>query len=122
MSSPASFPNCADAGFKSDSWVPSVSQSPVYVKCKIEGGSSATLDQCSSYNLLNRLGGCSGCMDSSSITSEYTAKSDVVAAMHQRYKDCDQFGFSFGNLWQNFYKVKRDKLAPVLARVQNARD
>ena len=37
ISKASEYPACSNAGFRSDSWVPSVSQSPVYVACQVSG-------------------------------------------------------------------------------------
>ena len=61
-------------------------------------------------------------MDSYSIMSEYYSKSDVVATMNSRYPDCENFTSEFGNLWANYYKIKRDAIDGVLDRVSTTKE
>lgn len=52
---------CSTVGFGDDSWIPSISQNPVYVTCKSADGLNFTSSTCA--DITSRNTGCVGCAD-----------------------------------------------------------
>lgn len=91
--------------FNDDSWVPSVSQSPVIISCQASSG-EVTPDTCSDITTTGS--GCVGCMDTFLIFQGDTF-AQVKTDLDQRYPDTScQTGFNTDlmNVWKNFYAVK----------------
>jgi hypothetical protein len=114
--SQSSFYNCQTNGFSSDSWIPSVSQDPVYAGCQISGGPKSDSTTCkNSVDFNTRANGCTGCMDTFDLFKGNGTQADVAAALNARYSDatCATFNTELSNVWSNFYKKKIDTLGPV---------
>ena len=87
LSQPSNYPGCTTTVFSTDSWIPSYTQNPTYAACKINGGTNATSTQCGGANFVSGGGGCTGCMDTTSIlnTATYGTKASVLTALGNRY-------------------------------------
>jgi hypothetical protein len=60
-------------------------------------------------------------MSTASLLSNFSSTGQVYAYLSSRYDNCSTFNEELSNIWQNFYKVKKDVLAPVLEREAAAR-
>lgn len=63
----------------------------------------------------NRNEGCVGCMDTYDLFMGNTSATTVQTALNARYPDpsCATFNTELANVWENFYKKKRDVISPV---------
>lgn len=85
---------CSTNGFTSDSWVPSVSQNPVYVQCNINSGAKSDSNSCpNTADFNSRANGCIGCMDTYDLFKGNSSASNVKSALDTRYTDpsCSTF-------------------------------
>ena len=107
---------CTSSGFSSDSWIPAITQYQSYVKCKFDQGPFASSSTCTDNTAFTtRATGCVGCMDTYDLFMGNTSSTTVNAALTARYPDpsCAVFNAELSNVWENFYKTKRDVLGPV---------
>jgi hypothetical protein len=114
--SQASNYGCSSAGFNSDSWVPANNQVEKYVSCQFANGPNSSSSTCNSSTAFdNRNAGCTGCMDTYDLFMSNTSQATVSAALSSRYPDpsCATFNAEFSNVWDNFYRQKRDVIGPV---------
>ena len=86
LSQPNSYTACTASAFAGDSWIPSTNQNNIYVRCQISGGANATSTVCGGANFAGASGGCSGCMDTTSIlnTATYSTKASILTALNNR--------------------------------------
>ena len=124
LSKSSSYSSCTSASFASDSWVPSVSQSPSYVACNIASGNNATTSNCGGADFASAGGTCNGCMDTTSVlnTATYSTKTAVLNALNSRYTaaGCSTFNNDLANVWNNYYYVKSSAFSPVASRANTA--
>lgn len=123
LSNHSNYASCATAAFSSDSWIPSVQQNPIYLQCQMSGA-NATSSQCGGANWAAASGGCSGCMDTTSIlnTATYNTRANVLNALNNRYSNagCSTFNNELANAWNNYYLPKSNGLASVATRAATA--
>lgn len=123
LSKQANYPGCTGI-FTTDSWIPSYAQSPTYAGCQISGGNNATNTQCGGANFAAGSGGCTGCMDTTSIlnTVTYTSKANVLTALNNRYTagGCSTFNNEMANTWNNYYRIKSNAISAVATRATTA--
>lgn len=124
ISNASNYAGCTSPAFTTDSWIPSTQQSPVYLSCLISGGNNATSTQCGGANFAAATGGCSGCMDTTSIlnTGTYSTRANVLNALNNRYTaaGCSTFTNELANVWANYYLIKSNAYAPVSSRGSTA--
>lgn len=122
ISTASSYSSCTATGFSSDSWIPSDSQNPSYIACRISSGNNATSSSCSGGNFATRGGTCNGCMDTTSIlnTGTYSNTASVLAALTSRYPGCTTFNNDLSNIWNNYYLVKSNSFSPITSRASTA--
>lgn len=107
---------CTSSGFTSDSWIPSISQNPLYIPCSISAGANSDSSTCTSAaNFNTRASGCTGCMDTYDLFKGNLTYTNVQSALNSRYPDasCSTFNTELANVWGNFYKQKVDVIGPV---------
>jgi hypothetical protein len=122
VSNASAYSGCTTPAFYTDSWVPSDSQT--YLSCLINGGSNATSSVCGGGNFASASGGCSGCMDTTSIlnTGSYANTNAVLTALNGRYTagGCSTFNNDLSNVWTNYYSIKSNAYSPVASRTSSA--
>lgn len=102
------FVSCSDPNFGLDSYVPSISQNPVYVSCSVSGN-NADSTACSG-NFNPKSGSCYGCLDIASIFATYPNGAQVTSHINGRYSNnpgCNSFATALGNLWTSYYNPKQ---------------
>ena len=87
ISNASAYSSCTTSYFATDSWIPSVVQSPTYVGCLIANGNNAISASCGGSNFTSAGGSCNGCLDITSIfnTGSYANKAAVLNALNSRY-------------------------------------
>ncbi len=125
VSNHSNYAACATPAFATDSWIPSTQENPVYIACQISNGNNATNTECSGGgNFAGATGGCSGCMDTTSIfnTGSYASKAAVLTALNNRYSNggCSTFNTDLSNIWANYYLLKSNAYSPVSTRAATA--
>lgn len=122
LSNSTAYSGCTSPGFTSDSWVPSNSQNPVYIACKIPSGNITVAASCTGTNFNTRAGSCNGCMDTALVLNSYTAKATLLSNLNTRYPaaGCSTFNNDLANTWFNYYYNKSQSYAPVIARANTA--
>ena len=116
--------NCVANGFHEDSWVPSIYQNPDDIPCKFGLGAVADHTTCAMGDEFEqRAPGCIGCIDTYGIFKFTDTKGAVENALTLRYAGdgCKPFIQDLSNVWENYYKVKKTSIGPVLDRYQQAK-
>jgi len=85
-SQPSTF-SCADPNYALDSYIPSISQNPIYVNCAVSGAYVGSA-QCSAGNFNARTGGCVGCIDIPQTFKTFINVNDAKNAILARYPTC----------------------------------
>lgn len=119
LSQSSSYSSCTATGFTSDSWVPSNSQNPTYISCRISGGNQASSSSCSG-GVASRGGSCNGCMDTTSTLNGYSSQATLLSDLNSRYSGCTTFNSDLSNTWGNYYSIKKSAYAPVASRASTA--
>ena len=124
ISNASAYSGCSTSYFATDSWIPSVVQSPTYVGCLVANGNNATSGSCGGTNFATAGGSCNGCMDITSIlnTGSYASKTAVLNALNNRYSaaGCSTFNNELANVWNNYYLIKSNAYSPVSTRAATA--
>ena len=110
ISQPTSY-SCSSSGFSSDSWIPSITQNPTYVPCRVNSGLNSNSSTCtSSADFSSRASGCTGCMETYDLFKSNLSAATVKTSLDTRYTDpsCSTFNSELSNVWTNFYKKKLD--------------
>lgn len=85
---------CSADGFAEDSWVPSVTQNPVYVHCNVDSGGKGDSNSClNAADFTSKTNGCAGCMDTYDLFKDNLTAINVKIALDARYPDpsCSTF-------------------------------
>lgn len=91
-----------------------------YVSCKITNGAQFTGTSCADFT--TKATGCVGCVDTYAVFAGNTTSAQVLAALATRYTaaNCLTFNTDLANVWNNFYRIKKDNIGPVHTRAVSA--
>jgi hypothetical protein len=107
---------CDGATFLQDSYLPSTSQDPEYVSCKVTDGVDCNIGNYAAN-------ACGGCIDLSLLFAPpaFTySPGSIVAAVNTRYTPqttCTVFGTSLENLWVSYFVSKYSNIYPIYSNV-----
>jgi hypothetical protein len=87
LSNPTNYA-CTASTFSTDSCIPSINQKNNDIPCKVQSSQSVTSQTCKTViDFESSNNGCTGCIDTTSILSQFGSYDEVLSSLNNRYSD-----------------------------------